>query len=368
MNNNHQNKNHTKEENAKSKVTKKMEKWDQDIREAQKTKAVPYGTRTADTAKVKYSEKESNQIVEAYNQSKEDRYIPDFTKIQPLMPERSNLYEVPVVRYSPSAGGCFNDMNQKLIYVHKPGEWFRIGKEMPATQPVITHEFVEDALFAIADKNKEEFEIMRDQTYHDKKGYRRYWGVLSRRLDTEIKDSFRTGDVVRFGAMVRNGINEQTSVGFDMFSYAIKCLNGSIGRSKELGSEAWKHTGPAEDLQTKILAGLNEMFDMGEAFVENILVANKTKMIPEHIKQIYQKTDIADKYYDEQYFTINSDVKMTDKDRITLVDKGVTLWEGYNAITAQVWHSEDIAFGKKSKALRQLNEQLVQIVQTKRPK
>ena len=38
-----------------------------------------------------------------------------------------------------------------------------------------------------------------------------------------------------------------------------------------------------------------------------------------------------------------------------------TLWEGYNAITAQVWHS-DITFGEKSRQLRRLNQDLVQIV------
>jgi len=355
----------TKEGKAKSKVTEKMEKWDKEIRQAQRTKAVAYGIRTADTAKITYSLDESTEILDAYTRSKEERYIPDFRKPRALLPLRSNLYEVPLVRYSPVSGACFNDLNQKLLYVQKPGEGlhFRIGKEMPANQPVITHEFVEDALHTIADKNKEEFEIMRDQTYEDKKGYRRYWGVLSRRLDTEIKESFRAGDIVRFGAMVRNGINEKTSVGFDMFSYAVRCANGSIGRGKELGSAAWKHTGPAEDLQRKILEGLNQIFDEGSAFVQNIVVANKVKMLPEHIKKIYDHTRIADKYYDDSYFAINSDVKVDHKDRITLVDKGITLWEGYNAITKEVWHS-DIAFGLKSKGLRQLNEQLVQIVRT----
>jgi hypothetical protein len=350
--------------NHQNRVSQRLDRWDREIKESQNTKATGYGVRTAETAKFQYSAEDSEAITNALDNGN-DRYIPDFRKPHALEPERSNLFEVPLVRYDPKTGLCFNDMNQKLLYVHKPGEWFRIGKEMPATQPVITHEFIEDALYELADKNKEEFEIVPEQTHEDKKGYRRYWGVLSKRLDTEIKDSFRSGDIVRFGAMVRNGINEQTSVGFDSWFYAIKCLNGSIGRGKELGSASWIHTGKREELQAKIMAGLNEMFDMSEEFIKYIVAANHRRAVNEDITQFYQKTNISDKYYDEQYFYINEDVKITDPKRITLTNNKASLWEVYNAITAEVWHSDDLAFGLKSQNLRQLNNQLVQMVEVK---
>ena len=112
----------------------------------------------------------------------------------------------------------------------------------------------------LADKHKDEWEILPDQTYDDKKGFRRYWGILSKRLDQEVKDSFRIGDVVRFGGMVRNGIDEGLAVGFDMFTYAVLCANGSIGRGEGLGGGSWAHLGKVDLFEKRVLEGLEEDF------------------------------------------------------------------------------------------------------------
>ena len=98
---------------------------------------------------------------------------------------------------------------------------------------------MEDALYSAAEKQKNEWEVVPEITYDDAKGYRRYWGILSKRLDREIKNSFRDDDVVRVGALVRNGIAENVAVGFDVFTYASVCSNGNIGRGRELGSNSW---------------------------------------------------------------------------------------------------------------------------------
>jgi Domain of unknown function (DUF932) len=329
-------------------------------------KPVSYGVRTALNATAEYTRESSHKIFKALKEVGADYYLPDFTQAKPLKPVRSNLFEVPILRYNRATDKFYDDNNQKILYVKNSKGVLQVGKEMPATQPVITHEFLEDALYDLAEKHREEFEIIPSLTNDDRKGYRRYFGVLSKKLDTEIQKSFRKDDVVRLGALVHNGIAEDTAVGFDAFTYALRCENGMIGRGKDLGSASWAHQGSVEKLQEKILAGLEEMFDIGTEFLEYIKASNTIKMTKEHIQQIYQNTNISDRYYGVQYFSIDADKKPTDPERIQLAKNNATLWEGINAITQNVWHSQEIAFGRKSRQLRQLNNQIVQIVNTTR--
>ena len=276
------------------------------------------------------------------------------------------MIEVPLVRYNRAKDRFYDDYNQKMLYIKQKDGTLAVGKELNRSQPVVTHEWVEDGLQRLADKHKDEWEILPDQTYDEKKGFRRYWGILSKRLDTEVKDSFRIGDIVRFGGMVRNGIDEGLAVGFDMFTYAVLCANGSIGRGEGLGGASWAHLGKVDLFEKRVLQGLEQIFHIGQEFMEYIVAANKLKMTNEHITKIYQGNWISDKHFDERYFTINTDVKMADPKRIEMVKKDrTTLWEGYNAITAQVWHS-DILFGEKSRLLSRLNNDLVQIVEARK--
>lgn len=337
------------------------------IKQAQSAPKHSYGIRTEHNAKVVYGLADSKDIYHRFVNSGLDVYIPDVNSAEVLEPARSNLVTMNLLRYSPRTLKCYDDHTFKNLYRRDENGFLQIGKEVNRDQPIITHELLEDYLVDIAEKHKEEFEIMEDHTYEDRKGYRRYFGVLSKRLDRDIQDSFRIGDTVRIGAMVRNGIAENMSVGFDLWTYAVTCQNGSIGRNKELGSQAWKHIGKPEALKRDIYEGLNEMFDQGEEFVWYYEQANLYQFTQDHLKKIYESTSIADKYYDDKYFEI---IRQEGKGRkvqdIVLAQKDVSVWEAYNALTAKVWHTEDLSFDRKAAALRQLNNQLVQIVkQTK---
>jgi len=347
---------------ANKNVHLNLNEMDERIKNAKQIKPTGYGVRTDKNAKFTFEQTDTKKIFEAFKASGVDYYLPNFTQSKALEPARSNVFEVPLVRYNPAKERFYDDYNEKMLYVKQKDGSLAIGKEMPRTQPVVTHEWVEDGLQRLADKHKEDWEILPDQTYDEKKGFRRYWGILSKRLDQEVKDSFRIGDVVRFGAMVRNGIDEGLAVGFDLFTYAVLCQNGSIGRGDGLAKASWAHLGKVELFEKRVLEGLEQAFNVGQEFMTYITSANKIKMTNEHITSIYQNGWISDKHYNEQYFTINKDVKITDPKRIEIVKKDRTsLWEGYNAITAQVWHS-DIQFGEKSRLLKGLNQELVQIV------
>jgi hypothetical protein len=350
-------------------VHRNLDVQDQLIEEAKRIRLTGYGFRHSRNAKMEYSDDETRTTLKALQGW--DCVIPNFRKAKNIMPERSGLLEVPYDRFDAQTEKVYSDQTIKALYVKKEGmSYAKIGKEsVPYSQPIISHEFIEDAIYELGDQHKQEWEIVPDLTFDDKKGYRRYWGILSKRLDREITGSFRIGDVVRIGALVRNGIAEATSVGFDLFTYCVTCQNGSVGRSKELGSEAWKHAGALEKLQEKILGGLEDMFNIGQEFLDIYEQANYIPMDDEMVKRIWERTHISNKYFEEAedkkhrpYFQLIRESEKSRKiDEIKLA-RDITLWEGYNALTAPVWHSDEMAFGKKAAELRRLNDELVAIV------
>jgi hypothetical protein len=349
-------------------VHKNLDVQDELIKDAQNAPKHSYGIRTEYNAKVVYDLIQSKKLWEDFQKSGLDFYIPDVSSAEVLEPARSNLVTMNLLRYSPETLKCYDDHTFKNLYRREPNGHFRIGKEVPRDQPIITHEFIWDCLVDIAEKHKEEFELMEDHTYEDRKGYRRYFGVLSKRLDRDIQDSFRIGDTVRIGAMVRNGIAENMSVGFDLWTYAVTCQNGSIGRNKELGSQAWKHIGKADLLKNDIYEGLNEMVSVGEEFVWYYEQANLIQFTQDHLKKIYESANIADKYFNEKYFEIvRKEGKGRKVEDILLAQKDISLWEGYNALTQSLWHTEDLSFDRKASTLRKLNNELVAIVKATKP-
>lgn len=355
---------------ASDDTRKNLDVQDSNIEIAKRTQLNGYGIRTGESAKIQYERSDYSTTSQALMQGQYDYIIPDFSRAKEISPQRCGLIEVPYVRYSPADAKMYSDKSIKALYVKNENHSIpKIGKEaIPYGQPIISHEFVEDRLFEIAEKNKSEFEIVPDLTRDDKRGYKRYWGILSKRLDHEIKDSFRIGDVVRIGALVRNGIAESTSVGFDLFTYCVTCQNGSVGRSKELGSESWKHIGDVEKLQEKIINGLNEIFEIGEELVNYYERANKIRMDNEMLKLIYEKAGISKKYYDESYFQLIPESEKSKKIKdVMLAKKDISLWQGFNALTAKVWHSDDLAFGDKAAKLRRLNDLLVTTVKKVNP-
>ena len=138
-----------------------------------------------------------------------------------------------------------------------------------------------------------------------------------------------------------------------MFTYAVLCANGSIGRGEGLGTASWAHLGKVDLFEKRVLEGLEEIFNVGQEFMEYIVSRKQdqndkrthiTRFIrTDTFRQTLQRAIL---YYQPQM------LKVTDPKRIEMVKKDrTTLWEGYNAITAQVWHS-DIPLERKSRQLR----------------
>ena len=116
-------------------------------------------------------------------------------------------------------------------------------------------------------------------------------------------------------------------------------------------------------LQERIQTGLEEIFNIGEKQLDIYEFANEIKMTEEHLQRIWNHTKIADKYYNEKYFELipESENKRKIED-IRLVKKDISLWEGYNALTRELWHSEDSRFTARTERLRSLNTELVAMV------
>src|SRR5262245_29821920 len=348
------------------KVNNFLDKQDREMEEAQANPhGIAYGIRTGSTAKVVYELTDSNEIMEDIRNSKSDYLVPIFREAKKIEPARCPLVEVPLGRYSPFTGRVYNDHTLKNVYVQNNDGYQQIGKEMSYSQPILSHEWVEDVLYIIRDKYADEFEIYDTENIRgDKKGYRHFWGILSKRIQYTVENSFRSDDTIRVGAVVRNGIDEGTAIGFDMFTFAVRCANGSIGRGKELGSQAWVHAGNKERLEEAVLEGLQGAFKIGQQFFEYIEASNKIQMTNAMLRRIYDNTGIREKYYDPDYFIIQKNAKPEDPGKVQLQQrsKPVSLWEGYNAFTREIWHETGMGFGDKSKQLRQLNVELVKIV------
>lgn len=347
---------------ASKNVGRNLDEMDRRIEEAKKIEFPGYGIRTSDNAKVEYDVSHTQKILRKLKELGVDYYVPNFPEARKL--GRSPLHEVPLVRFSPANNKAYNDKNRKVLYVENDKQFLQVGKDMPYSQPVITHEFLFDSLKSIAEEHSDEYEIALDKIYDDRRGYRINITMFSPRFDKEVPDSYRIGDVIRIGAMVRNGIDEGMGVGIDAFTFAVKCANGSIGRGKDLGSQSWVHKGLEDTLKEHVLDGLEQMIDISEELANYQIASNRIKMRHTDIQQIYENILLADRYYDDKYFLLNPEEKKTE-DRIKLqkgLDGNITLWEGYNALTAPIWHSENLGFGGKSNTLRQLNNQLVAIV------
>lgn len=204
-------------------------------------------------------------------------------------------------------------------------------------------------------------------------GFSNYWECLSDRFDTGIKDSYRVGDVVQVGMIVRNGIGTSTALGIDVFTNCLTCQNGAVAKGKDLGSFSVSHVTNYQHMKDKFLEAIPNAIKHAKKLIEYYQQSVYVKMNQKLAEEIYDATHFSDNYYPD-YFGIDKDEKkklleskkpskITGKELIHFKGDNVQLWQTFNDMTHDLWHSDRLHFTGKRGAEISLHNELISIVE-----
>jgi hypothetical protein len=159
-------------------------------------------------------------------------------------------------------------------------------------------------------------------------------------------------DSVKLGFCVRNSIDGTVGFGLDTFTYRGVCANGSImGRANEAGVYH-KHTMGLTDIINSFKVYVDEAMKAGEQVISyyRLLV---TIPLDEKLARVLTKTPIPKKYLP---FSLNTD-KLP-----VLPTKTMNMWEVYNTLTQNIWHSDRTDIRSKYLYFNHLHSALINAI------
>lgn len=213
--------------------------------------------------------------------------------------------------------------------------------------------------------------IVREYSSHG--DFSHYWECLSDRFDIDIKDSFRVGDTVQVGMVVRNGIGTSVALGIDLFTNCVRCSNGAIARGKDLGSIAIAHASSFAKMKHRFEEAIPIVIEHVKGLISYYQRSAYVRMNQEIAEQLYLNLHrpVSDGYYPD-YLGIDTDERkrQEEKDgRITDISKivhyrqeNIALWQAFNDLTSPLWKSQTLGFTGKRTAEIALHRQLIKIV------
>jgi hypothetical protein len=207
--------------------------------------------------------------------------------------------------------------------------------------------------------------------YDSHAGFSGYWECVSDRFDTTIKDSYRVGDVVQVGMIVRNGIGTSVALGIDFFTNCLTCANGAVAKGKDLGTFSISHATNYKDMKTRFLQAIPDAIKHAKKLIEYYQKSAYIRLNQKIAEEIYDKTYFTEKYYPD-YFGIDPEERKKAKQdkKKSLGEKvvnfktsdNITLWQAFNDMTAELWHSDRLQFsGKRGLEIR-LHNELISLV------
>lgn len=225
-------------------------------------------------------------------------------------------------------------------------------KRLTNTEVYIPHEEVEYHTFkAIENFNKNndndfgELKIV-DDTRTANHGYTKYWRFMSNK-----KHEVKKGDTVQFGINFRNGIGTYISLGGDLYSYRLACLNGAVTTDKKMGSFNIPHRKSASAMLERLTDGLANMLENYKNILQVYKAFSVTKLTQPLLNKILRETDIPQIYLPQHIvdvITKKEDKNIVGSALIKLRKHDATLWDFFNGITEPLSRGIGLEAGTES--------------------
>lgn len=225
-------------------------------------------------------------------------------------------------------------------------------KNLTGTEVYIPHEEVEYHNFKAIDNFNRNFEndfgrLKLVETRDANHGYTKYWTFMS-----DKKHEVKVGDTVQFGMNFRNGIGTFISLGGDVYSYRLACLNGAVTTDKKMGSFNIPHRRSATRMLEKLTDGLSHMIQNYKNLLETYRAFSVTKLTQQLLNQILREVDIPLIYLPPHLVDVTT--KREDKNiiggnaLIKLRRQDATLWDFFNSITEPLSRGIGMEAGSES--------------------
>jgi hypothetical protein len=231
------------------------------------------------------------------------------------------------------------------------------------------HEEVTTQLQDIFEKDLKDSGMKIVKQYNSHATFSNYWECLSDRFDTDIKDSYRPGDVVQVGLVVRNGIGTAIALGIDLFTMALVCQNGAIARGKDLGTISITHASSYEKMRDRFIEDIPVAISAVQDLIAYYQRSVYVKMNQKIAEGLYEKLYISDKHFPSYFGIDQQEIKKLKEEKKEIEAKDiihfngdVSLWQTFNDFTADIWKSDRFHFSGKRAVEINLHNQLIQTV------
>ena len=189
------------------------------------------------------------------------------------------------------------------------------------------------------------------QVYRSRGGNAIHAQVLEDKTDRNTHEIVE-GDSVKVGVMVRNSIDGSLAFGGDIFTYRLLCSNGAIARGAELGSFTYKHLGEREKLTASVKDMIERVLNAGTELIATYRMAAEISLNQQFADQL-AKTYIPDVYIPKYI-----DMKDRTKPKLTAAAQSVSLWQAFNYMTKEMWHTNRASMITKMRHEQELHKVL----------
>jgi hypothetical protein len=251
-------------------------------------------------------------------------------------------------------------------------------KLLKDTQTFLPHEEVSHQLTEIFDNELKGSGLHITDRHQSHHGDTMHWTILSDSLNRNIENSYvGKDDIVRFGAVVRNGIGTNVALGVDLFTYRLICENGAIARGTDLGSFSISHARRKDErIQDAIVPAIKRCVEHLKDFTDYYQQATKIAFNQKILDTIITKLAPSDRMIPEKDIDIDYDLRRkkeknpTNKDlqhqseyKISRQGKEKDMWHIFNDFTELYWHNNKMSFHRISRKEQQLHQVLIQTVE-----
>lgn len=228
----------------------------------------------------------------------------------------------------------------------------------------IPNEYV-DELIDESDLAANGFETLKRHVSHN--GRTVHWTLLSKK-----KEKVKVGDDIQVGAVIRNGCGTNVSLGVDVFTYRLQCLNGAVYKRKEHGFSL-PHIHDVEYMVNKLKYLVQQAVDYGSDLIGIYKKAEAIPVDDRIANQLYKKLLQANHYIPDNWEVIpykevkelRKEGKLAEFDGLVRVTEDLSLFRTFNEITEKQRDGLNkgiISFAAVAKHQQNLHNGMIEVV------
>jgi Domain of unknown function (DUF932). len=236
------------------------------------------------------------------------------------------------------------------IQKKKTGDPF-VRVVMPASQPFIPFEAVDDVVIGLGKRLADTFPELKKQNFKidwmkrkiSSKGNTVHWLVQTNQEDVITKSRVKD-DRLKLGFAIRNGYNTGVVLGIDIFTFRLVCSNGAIAKGQDLAQTAIRHVGKDPKALLKTFEeGLMLAVADWQTVISDYKRMAETRLNESMANFLAQANKWTPEKYFPEYYNFPTPEEKKKEQLVTLTNEGksVTLWDSFNDMTQKLWHAQD---------------------------